>query len=154
MREEDKGITAPRAMKLVAQYHLEKATRMVMVLSALQTVHGAVQDSKGTPLEENEEGNKIVMISGVVMMLVGIELVKLLEKVRRCIKSRRSEQLNTSEGGQNVSTSTTPTSQPTTTVMVSRLSVESQSGSTSTPPRPLSSTSRVATSRDPRGDEM
>ena len=129
-----------------------------MVLSALQTVHGAVQDSKGTPLEENEEGNKILMIFGVVMMLVGIVLVKMLEKGRRCIKSRRSEQLNMSEEGRNVSTSATPTPQPTATVMVSRLSVESQasgvSGSTSTPPRPLSSTSREATSRDPRGDDV
>ena len=60
VHEEDKGIAAPRAMKLVARYHLEKATRMVMVLSALQTVHGAVQNSTETPVEESEEGNKIL----------------------------------------------------------------------------------------------
>ena len=39
VHEEDTGIVAPRAMKLVAKYHLEKAMRIVVVLSALKEVH-------------------------------------------------------------------------------------------------------------------
>ena len=55
VHEEDQGIVAPRAMRLVAKYHLEKATRLVVVLSLLQTVHGSLQGN-----ETGKEGDEVV----------------------------------------------------------------------------------------------
>ena len=42
-------------MRLVAKYHLEKATRLVVILSLLQTVHGSLQGN-----ETKKEGDKVV----------------------------------------------------------------------------------------------
>ena len=43
--EEDEGIVAPRAVKLVARYHLSNVTKMMVVLSKFQTVHGVTKEN-------------------------------------------------------------------------------------------------------------
>ena len=80
--EEDKGIVAPRAMKLVAKYHLEKAMRIVVVLSALKEVHGAMAENVTKSVDENTEGDHILYLLSVMMMLLGIVLMKILQRCR------------------------------------------------------------------------
>ena len=56
-------------MKLVAKYHLEKAMKIVVVLSALQEVQGAMAE-----LDENVEGDHVLYLLSVMMMLLGMAL--------------------------------------------------------------------------------
>ena len=63
-------------MKLVAKYHLEKAKRIVVVLSALQEVHGAMAENVTKEVDENMEGDQILYLLSVMMMLLGMVLMK------------------------------------------------------------------------------
>ena len=82
VHEEDKGIVAPHAMKLVAKYHLEKAMRLVVVLSALKEVHGAMAENVTKRVDENIEGDQILYVLSVMMMLLGMVLMKILQRCR------------------------------------------------------------------------
>lgn len=73
VHQEDEGIVAPRAKRLVACYNPSKATKLVVALRALQRVHGAVQeDSTNSLTPDTEEGNYILMVFGAVMLLIGM----------------------------------------------------------------------------------
>ena len=82
VHEEDKGIVAPRAMKLVAKYHLEKAMRIVVVLSALQEVHAAMAENVTKDAEENAEGDQVLYLLSVMMMFLQMVLMKILQRCR------------------------------------------------------------------------
>ena len=82
VHEGDKGIVAPRAMKVVAKYHLEKAMRIVVVLSALKEVHGAMAENVTERVDENVEGDQILYLLSVMMMLLGMVLMKILQRCR------------------------------------------------------------------------
>ena len=82
VHEENKGIVAPRAMKLVAKYHLEKAMKIVVVLSALKEVHGAMAENITERVDENVKGDQILYILSAMMMLLGMVLMKILQRCR------------------------------------------------------------------------
>ena len=65
-------------MKLVACYNLPKA-RLVVALSAL--LHGAAQGNS-TSETGIEEANSILMVFGALMLLLGMALIKILERVQ------------------------------------------------------------------------
>ncbi|CAK9001117.1 unnamed protein product [Durusdinium trenchii] len=71
--EEDEGIVAPRAVKLVARYHLSNVTKMMVVLSKFQTVHGVTKENNIEKASEDENGeNYILMAFGLVMVFLGL----------------------------------------------------------------------------------
>ena len=99
-----------------------------------------------------------MIFDGTIMMLVGIVLVKLLEKIRRYMKSRSLEHHSGREETHGKSVSSSPSSRSPSPLVLSRFVVEDSgtgaSGSTSTSMRPSLNASRVATSRDLRGNDV
>ena len=70
----------------MACYNLPKA-RLVVALSAL--LHGAAQGNS-TSETGIEEANSILMVFGALMLLLGMALIKILERVRRASSTGRS----------------------------------------------------------------
>ena len=113
VHEEDRGIVAPRAMKLVAKYHLEKAVRIVAVLSALQEVHGAMAENVIEDADKNTEGDQVLDLLSVTMMLLGMVLMKVLQKCWSRMKTGSEEDLAAMRPVRVQSTGTSSMSRPT-----------------------------------------